>query len=70
MKGVWVYLINLHHNRSYCSEFDFFFFGNRLQSLVSIIYKVKGQVQLVMKSRPEGKGNQDEEDREEEEKET
>ena len=38
--------------------------------LVSIIDKVKGQVQLVMKSRPEGKGNQDEEDREEEEKET
>ena len=38
--------------------------------LVSIIDKVKGQVQLVMKSCPEGKGNQDEEDREEEEKET
>ena len=37
---------------------------------VSIIYKVKGQVQLVIKSRPEGEGNQDEEDREEEEKET
>ena len=53
-----------------CSQFDFFFFGNRLQSLVSIIDKVKGQMQLVMKSRPEGKGNQDEEDREEEEKET
>ena len=38
-------------------RFHFFFFGNCLQSSVSIVDQVKGKMQLMVKTHPEGKAN-------------
>ena len=50
-------------------QFDFFFFGNCLQSSVSIVDQVKGKMQLMVQAHPEGKANKGKKKGKEEEKE-
>ena len=50
-------------------QFHFFFFGNCLQSSVSIVDQVKGKMQLMVKAHPEGKANKGKKKGKEEEKE-
>ena len=50
-------------------QFDFFFFGNRLHSRVSIVNQVKWKMQLMVKAHPEGEGNKGQWNRDEKEKE-